>query len=1571
MSQPDDDPTLTHHPELADAAGPAPAQPVSLETFRKSLVDLKLIDPAELVAVETRHRPADTAGLATALVRDGKLTRYQAAALYQGKAKGLVLGGYLILEKLGAGGMGMVFLARNRTDGRIGALKVLPPSLTRDAPSVQRFRREASAVAKLNHPNLVAGFDTVDYQGVHYYVMEYVKGKDLHKIIQEQGPLSITQAIDYLIQAARGLKAAHEAGIVHRDIKPSNLMVDDSGTLKVLDLGLARLTEDYSGQTMARERLTQTGMLMGTADYMAPEQADDSHRADHRADLYALGCTLYFLLTGQAPYASAGTSPLRKVIAHLESPIPYLRDRCPNAPQVLEDLFRKMLAKKPEDRPYSAALVIVALETCKSAVRPPSGTDQRTLLAFGADEPTARLKGPANPDRTDPSIFGDERQAVRANPNLNLEDLLTDVRPGMPTPVPGGVRTPPPLPRRAPRRKPPRRWPASVLKTVLGLVTVAACAAPLVYFRPWNGGETPVEQTRPVDPEPRFTPLFHGTDVGSWAVSDARCRPYWKLEDGRIVAVGPSDPSNQGYIFSDDEFDDFQLRLEVRIPELADSGIGLWGLPGEAESPVEINLRTFPNPRPETGSLRTVIPGWPRDYEPPDQTAELRPDGEWNAVEVEAIGNRLRVRFNGEEILNRDLEPLGKQPRALPALKRRRGRIGLQVHTGTVRFRNVEARKLIREESPPETDAGPAYETLFGGTKTDIGGWVAGNPSGDSSIARNWNIRDGVLHGEGGLSHLFSPRGDYQDVRVRAELRINAGGNSGLYVRSGDARPFPNGYEAQINSTIDGPKTGSLYFAVNKAVKVDPSPVPADTWFTLEVEAIDNRIRVRVDGKLTVEHVDTSRRFMKGAIALQVHDNQTHVQIRKLEVQDLTNHQGSPPPIAAKSPTTRTAWPAPEGKLSLSDDFSDPKSGWPAESARDAAKQASHHHGYADGVYRIDGNAKGWYSWHTGRRFRDMDCRFTGRILGDRPDSHGSFGVQIVTNGDGHGFQVIINSRGELFVQPASRTLDKYNGPPRMGAIRRQTIKPGGQWNDVRLLLKGRKLDVQVNGEPVVNTIELGWDPAPARIELTLFTDTPNCRAEFDSITVHELNSQPADPRSLFNRGLGLFREKKYAEAIPVLREAVRLDPNLHAGHSILGLALSNQHDRDGSVAAHRRGLLAKPDCDNCRNNLAWMLAGEPDPERRRANQPEALKLAREAVRIKPGEWAYQHTLGVVEYQAGNLDAAHDALRKSMDGRNGGDANEWFHLAMILAQKGDAATARQWLDRAQDWVRSQQPADVDDDVKRAQAEAIALISTPSSNAGTVDNSIGMTLVLIKPGEFAMGAADSERSSPQARPQHAVRITRPFYLGRTEVTRAQYHKVRDPDPSKFRDRDDLPVEQVSWFDAAAFCNALSLREHLEPFYRIDGDRVTTQGRLGEGYRLPTEAEWEYAGRAGSTRAFAFGARAEDMGEYAWYDRNGDQRTHPVAGKKPNAWGLFDMHGNVYEWVNDRFDADYYARAPRDDPQGTTKPGKSLVRGGSWKRNPGQGRITARFDVEPHFRSDDIGFRVARNTPTAPR
>ena len=249
---------------------------LSVETFKRVIVELGIAQAAALdrcagAAVRS------VSELARSLVQSRLLTWYQAHAIEQGKARGLLVGRYLILDKLGQGGMGVVFKARHRLLDRVVALKILPPSFARERELVLRFRREMQAAARLNHPNVVSVLDADEDRGVHFLAMDYIEGRDLSHLIRERGPFSVEQTLDCVIQAASGIEAAHNQGIVHRDIKPSNLILDGSGTVHVLDLGLARLVNPASplGENTAA-RLTQSGAFMGTVDFMAPEQAEDS-----------------------------------------------------------------------------------------------------------------------------------------------------------------------------------------------------------------------------------------------------------------------------------------------------------------------------------------------------------------------------------------------------------------------------------------------------------------------------------------------------------------------------------------------------------------------------------------------------------------------------------------------------------------------------------------------------------------------------------------------------------------------------------------------------------------------------------------------------------------------------------------------------------------------------------------------------------------------------------------------------------------------------------------------------------------------------------------------------------------------------------------------------------------------------------------------------------------------------------------------------------------------------------------------------------------------------------------------
>jgi formylglycine-generating enzyme required for sulfatase activity len=243
------------------------------------------------------------------------------------------------------------------------------------------------------------------------------------------------------------------------------------------------------------------------------------------------------------------------------------------------------------------------------------------------------------------------------------------------------------------------------------------------------------------------------------------------------------------------------------------------------------------------------------------------------------------------------------------------------------------------------------------------------------------------------------------------------------------------------------------------------------------------------------------------------------------------------------------------------------------------------------------------------------------------------------------------------------------------------------------------------------------------------------------------------------------------------------------------------------------------------------------------------------------------------------------------------------------------------------------------------------------------NSIGIKFALIPAGTFLMGSTDADEDAwYDEKPQHEVRITRPFYLGVHEVTQGQYQAVMGQNPSQFKGSDDLPVERVSWLDAIRFCNKLSEREGRKSCYRIEGDAVIIAG--GDGYRLPTEAEWEYACRAGTTTRFSFGDDENALGQYAWYSDNANRQTHPVGEKPPNGFGLYDMHGNVWEWCGDVYDAGYYMRLPAVDPLGPGLAAPRVIRGGSWPYDPRRCRSANRLWITPDNRDSGVGFRLAR-------
>lgn len=307
--------------------------------------------------------------VARALVEMGLLTRFQAERLLAGRTAGFHLGQYRILEELGRGGMGRVFKAEHRTLGRVVALKVLAPDLVDPERGEELFLREVRAAAQLAHPNIVTAYDANQIDGRYFLVMEYVDGPSLQKLVEQRGPLEVGLACDYIVQTCQGLQSAHLLGMVHRDIKPSNILVqrrgihqDMPGVIKVSDFGLARLHapggEPRYGPP-AGTILVKANMVMGTPDYLSPEQARSLNKVDIRSDLYSLGCTFYYLLTGQPPFP--GGNALEKLIRHTtDAPRP-ITDFRSDVPGEVIAILERLLAKDPAQRFATPAELASAL----------------------------------------------------------------------------------------------------------------------------------------------------------------------------------------------------------------------------------------------------------------------------------------------------------------------------------------------------------------------------------------------------------------------------------------------------------------------------------------------------------------------------------------------------------------------------------------------------------------------------------------------------------------------------------------------------------------------------------------------------------------------------------------------------------------------------------------------------------------------------------------------------------------------------------------------------------------------------------------------------------------------------------------------------------------------------------------------------------------------------------------------------------------------------------------------------------------------------------------------------------
>ena len=407
-----------------------------LQTLERSrLLDLSKVNSAR--ASLDPHERDDLAAVIRLLVERRLLTKFQASKILAGKSGPFFLGKYKIMRQLGEGGMGKVYYARHTETRRKAAIKVLPPKrAAAERNALIRFQREADMTLRLSHPHVAETLEVGEDAGVHFMVMEYIPGQNLFQMVHSGGPLRVWDAARLFSEVAHGLGHIHQFGVIHRDIKPSNIMVTPDGTAKLLDLGLSRGSDDDD------EQLTKPGTVVGTIDYIAPEQASATEQADERSDMYALGCTLYFSVSRRMPFA--GGDLMSKIYRHrMEEPDP-LEKFAPHVPREFGALVRKMMSKDPADRYQTADELVHDLQRWTDA------DHVRSLVGSAAE--SGQIFHPPPPELESVDIQIEEGVSLRS---LGTDQPTEAVIPRAIKPAPKpGEQSGPPTPMQ--RIKPPK-----------------------------------------------------------------------------------------------------------------------------------------------------------------------------------------------------------------------------------------------------------------------------------------------------------------------------------------------------------------------------------------------------------------------------------------------------------------------------------------------------------------------------------------------------------------------------------------------------------------------------------------------------------------------------------------------------------------------------------------------------------------------------------------------------------------------------------------------------------------------------------------------------------------------------------------------------------------------------------------------------------------------------------------------------------------------------------------------------------------------------------------------------------
>lgn len=1571
----------------------------TIDEFVKQVTSSGLMSSDDVLAfvdaIPAESRPSDGEALARELVKQKKLTRFQAEQIYANMGASLTLGNYVILDKLGQGGMGMVLKAEHKRMKRLVAIKVMSPGAVKTPDALKRFHREVEAAAKLRHPNIVAADDADEAKGTHFLVMEYVEGSDLSVLIKKQGPFPVDQAVRCIIQAARGLEYAHKRGVIHRDIKPANLLLDREGTVKILDMGLARI-EDSVGGSSEGAGLTSTGTIMGTVDYMSPEQAMDTKQADARSDIYSLGCSLYYLLTGKCLYD--GDTMMKKLMAHQNAPLPSLSLIRADVPLAVNSVFQKMVAKQAKNRYQSMTEVLQALESCQDSS---SGSSSDTPVVVPPESVGSQLQSFLNTVDSKPSPVTSAKTAVQpTGTSLQLTAIYDQSdRAAEATMLSGDfANTMSPqvrvndIPAVQGMSSPARK--NALTKTITAVVIVSALAATTFL---WPKTRNKQDQ-RPETSEAKES--TGTTNSGSRQSSDSqsesekshpadndpeRIMAEWVIGNGGSVTLyGKYTPT---WKIADLPAQPFQI-----------SGIAVHFPAPPTIADIErltrlsrLRYLTVRLPAPPTRQFtRAIAEAWPLEQ------LDLGYHGTPNLEDADAVMELLKLRslrsltLGGVAIDDNVVAKFGQ----LPALT------DLFFYGCT----NVRDDGFVRLAANP-----PLKLRSLGLGRTNVGA------RGLSAIAKfphlNELYLDDVKLDDSAIAELVpSP---VLVMLILNGTNVTSVGTASLQKSLSDCQIIVS--KADQAPPMYGPEYRE------KIRKLTARGFHVDVW----ANSFNQTTTIKGEEPLPAGEVIGAIHVWGGPSPVETDDLKLIAQLPDLR--ELTLGELRPGAIRELLPLKNLR------SINFPDQvFSDSD----VELLASFKKLAN-----------LSINCNGDKQLELMSRFPHLrHLYFRGQITADglkvlesaRPlASVGFFGASEAAA------QALANARPDVSVQWNGKRLEAAN--PAANAAGLNPPEPAKAPFDAPQARVHQEAWAKHLGVPIEYTNSIGMKfrlipPGEFTMGMTKeIAEANTAKRAGDEHWRHVWTSSAPEHRVRLTQPFYLAITEVTQEQY---EKVAGTNPSFFAPN---GEGKDKVAGRD--TKQHPVEMVSYVDATEFCSKLS-----------QRENLKPVYSTTNGVVSVNPGdgyrlpseaEWEYacrggtnttwfhgddESLLGTVAWIESNSAGSTQPVGQLKANPFGlfdvhGNVWEWCEdtfdgLAYGNRGAGPTADPRNlapdgprvlrggyWLLQAYDCRSAQRQATnathrmqllglrlsmsvdaVRQSIKAAPAAAKSPFDAVQARAhqeawarhlGTaveMTNSVGAKMVLIPPGEFLMGSSNKqidaalevakeinaaqgavERIQKVERPQHNVVISRPFLMCATEVTIGQFKKFsatgfvteaekdanNNPKAQTYLNpgfpvTDDSPAAALTWDDATAFCNWLSIQEKKT-------------------IRLPTEAEWEYTCRAGTTTQYSFGDDHNELPKYAWFNTNAGGSSHPAGTLLPNQFGLFDMHGNLFEWCGDWYDEKWYEQTSQVDPTGPASGTERVLRSGRWGTSGTDCRSAYRHFRLPSNRYNGNGFR----------